>query len=111
MRPGQIGSEDDALALDEQGEIFRGAFESERVARNLQRRHSKHLSTDLEHKVVSPLNLLGGAGKFQADRPHPLNGHFPALLSAGVPIISYCISRIYGIPLPVRLAAVPGTSW
>ncbi len=70
----EVGSGDDAGALGEIGEGFVGGFEGEENGSGFERSNSKHFAADFENEIVTPLDLLGGVGKTEAEFANGLDG-------------------------------------
>lgn len=82
MGASEIRRGNDAGALGEFGKIFRRDFEREANGSGDERRDGKHLAAHLEEEIVSPLDLLGGAGEGKANFAELLDVHARLLLFA-----------------------------
>lgn len=75
FRAGEIRRGDNAGALSEFNKVFRGDLERQADRCRDERSDGEHLATDLEEKVVAPLNLLGSSRKGEADFAELLDVH------------------------------------
>jgi len=71
----EIRSGNDAGTLREFREVFRRHFEGEPHASGFQRRDGEHSAGNLEEKVVTPLDLLGGRWKGETELAELIDVH------------------------------------
>ena len=88
LRPSQIRRGNNFRAFHQRAKLLRRAFEREPMVAGFQRNDCVHLFSDLENKIISPLNPFSCVRKCEAIFANPVDIHVERLAPVRVKVES-----------------------